>query len=337
LYVNVEGTWLKVFGGYDPNAPGAPTNAVRNKNVITFDAGAPGIAGPTLSYVANIEPKGPTLTFDNSIDPSVGGKLTITGLILETEYTVEIFAVNTAGRGKGVIVGPFEHHVARFSNTPTGSYTDSNNEKWEYYEFKSSSTLNVTQAGEVEILIVDGGKPGSGAGGGGSGASGNGAKTWLHTLDIAEGSHSVVIGGSGNSSSLGSLNAASGSYARGVGGVGAGNSNGRNGNAGVSYSMTGKPVVYGGSGGSGAYRMDNNGGAGAGQSGGVGGAGGGGNGGGAYRSAATANGGPGVAGAANTGGGGGGGGGARSSNSGVTGYGGGGSGGSGIVIVRVKV
>lgn len=215
---------------------------------------------------------------------------------------------------------------ADFSNSPTGTYTDSNGQSWKYISFTSSGTLTVTRSGWSEVLVV-----GAGNGGGGQAAwnwsrsGGAGGRIYDGLMFLEEGDISITIGtSSGSSSSIGGRSTSTGGSRAGGGGPRPPENTGTPGGNGLESFITGSPAYYGGGGGSGGAGPTS----GSFRSGGSGGLGGGGNGG---SGGGFGGGQPGSPGSANTGGGGGGGG---YNDQGIRPNG---SGGSGIVILRVQV
>lgn len=81
---------------------------------------------------------------------------------------------------------------ADFSNTATGTYTDSG-VSYKYVTFTASGTLTVTQEGYADILVC--------AGGGGSGqtagGAGGGGGLITETVYLQSGDHTVVVGAGG--------------------------------------------------------------------------------------------------------------------------------------------
>jgi hypothetical protein len=158
----------------------------------------------------------------------------------------------------------FSPGAANFSNSATGTYTDSG-VSYKYVTFTGSGTLTVTRAGLADILIVGGGGGGHGSGSGGGG----GANVFSGLEMLSVGSLSVVIGAgsswnvNANPSTFngrwlgGATTAASDSLGRGAGGMAstsggnfggggaAGNPSGGTGGAGVVSSITGSSAEYG--------------------------------------------------------------------------------------------
>jgi len=322
------------ISGTSAGAPGAPLNLVRNANVITFDAGKPGSEGPTLSYVANIKPHGPKAIFDNSIDLTVGGKLTLDNIQKGVEYTVELFAVNAAGSGEKAGLGPFQ---VLYNVASGGTVTDVDNyngtgKKWRVHTFTKDDKLNVSCCVEpFSVLAVAGG--GNGAGGYNAGNNGgSGGKVVESDYSMAVKTYDVYVGSAAKPSSISGVVSASGYGAS--GGKGSGCSNhGCSGSDGTESTITGSSVYYGGGGGGGGGRGGTDRHAGCG---GAGGKGGGGKGGGGLDDpigvGTTCNS-PSYAGSANTGGGGGGGGGHRPGSGAYSQK----PGGSGVVIVAYQI
>jgi hypothetical protein len=269
----------------------------------------------------------------------------------------------------------FSEGAADFSNSATGTYTDTGVD-YKYITFTASGTLTVTKAGFADVLLVGGG--GGGAASNQGGAGGAGAHLEVSEVYLSADTHTVTVGagGSGGFSisadripgDNGSASSLAGTYYAPGGGAagsivrrlsstnfysGPGMSGGSGGGA-SGFTSSGA----GTSGGSGISGLGNAGGTGASNAGG-----GGGGAGAAGSNATTDNGGNGgngvsssITGSAVTRAGGGGGGGTSSNGSGGSGGGGAGgssgtantgggagggadslNGGSGIVIVRVKV
>lgn len=81
---------------------------------------------------------------------------------------------------------------ADFSNTPTGTYSDSSGYTWKYVTFTGAGTLTITRAGVIEILAV--------AGGSGCPATppwGRGGEIVDGLRTITTGPHTVTIGAGG--------------------------------------------------------------------------------------------------------------------------------------------
>lgn len=103
--------------------------------------------------------------------------------------------------------------AAVFSNTPTGSYTDSNGISWSYVMFTSNGTLTFTTAGLADMLIVAGGG-GSGNNYGSGGGAGGVLELW--SIPVNATSYAVTVGGAGatltngSNSSVGALGTAIG-------------------------------------------------------------------------------------------------------------------------------
>ena len=83
--------------------------------------------------------------------------------------------------------------AADFSNTPTGTYTDSFDYK--YISFTSDGTLTVTRGGYADILVVGGGGAGGQWYGGGGGAGG---MLYIENAYLPAGSLDVVVGAGGS-------------------------------------------------------------------------------------------------------------------------------------------
>ena len=152
---------------------------------------------------------------------------------------------------------------ADFSNTATGTYTDSG-VNYKYVRFSSAATLTITSAGIVDLLMV-------GAGGNGftdntANSGGGGAGFVLATsLSLPVGTYSVSpatsyagttsFGGTYGLRAVGGGNAGSGGGASGNGfsgggppisggGGSTGNASGTTGGPGYTSSITGSAVVY---------------------------------------------------------------------------------------------
>ena len=145
--------------------------------------------------------------------------------------------------------------------------TVSYNGSAEIHTFTASGTLNVNAGGVVEVLVVGGG----GKGGDGNNfapdywGSGGDAGVVYHnaSYSLGAGSYSVTVGGGGASSILDAVTASAGAAGApqpgtgGYGGAGAGggggspfdNTYGGAGGPGVTCSISGSPVTYGGGGG----------------------------------------------------------------------------------------
>ena len=83
---------------------------------------------------------------------------------------------------------------AVISDTPTGNYS-SGGVTYDYWEFDSSSSLTVSQAGLADVLVVGGGGGGGRNGGGGGGAGG-----YLETANayLTTGTLTVIVGAGGS-------------------------------------------------------------------------------------------------------------------------------------------
>ena len=181
-------------------------------------------------------------------------------------------AINSFKRAGLANTNTFQTSYADFSNTPTGTYTDSNGFIWKYIQFNSSSTLTVTRAGIAELFVLSGGgtayrnysqDSGYNAGGGAGGLLNR-----PYTLEAI--TYTVTVGGAGGNSSFGSLaittagengavnnggnqgsnNQGNGffgwdAYASSVGGGAGGNASANTPGIGVVSSITGSAVTYG--------------------------------------------------------------------------------------------
>lgn len=126
---------------------------------------------------------------------------------------------------------------ADFSNTATGTYTDTG-VNYKYIRFTSSGTLTITQAGVADILVVGAGGTGFSNGIDTSGGGGAGAVTLVSTsLDVA--SYSVVVAASYGGTST--FNGNNGIFCR--GGFPGGGGGGASGNG---FSGGGPPISGGG-------------------------------------------------------------------------------------------
>jgi hypothetical protein len=107
----------------------------------------------------------------------------------------------------------FSVGAADFSDTATGTYTDGSSIAWKYKDYSSSSTLTITRAGFIEVMIQAGGGGGSGAssgafgGGGGSGGSlsfgtFNNAR-YAGPLYIPTGTYTITVGAGGAAGTAG--------------------------------------------------------------------------------------------------------------------------------------
>lgn len=92
--------------------------------------------------------------------------------------------------------------AADFSNTATGTYTDANGIAWKYVQFNASGTLNVTTAGEADLLIVSGGG-GAGVNGGFVGGPGGGGAAYFTSTVMTAGAYTVTVGAGGGASAQG--------------------------------------------------------------------------------------------------------------------------------------
>lgn len=81
---------------------------------------------------------------------------------------------------------------ADFSNTPTGTYSDSSGYTWKYVTFTGAGTLTITRAGIIEILAVAGG---SGCPAAAPWGRGGEIVDGLRTITVA--SHTVTVGAGG--------------------------------------------------------------------------------------------------------------------------------------------
>jgi len=118
----------------------------------------------------------------------------------------------------------------RITTTPTGSFSDSDG-VWNYWVFKSNSTLVVGRSGRVEYLVVAGGGTGtcdntlSNVGGGGAG----GVIQSPEFAQITDGSYAITVGAGGAAQVVNSgpgnngSNSSIGSLAIAIGGGGASN------------------------------------------------------------------------------------------------------------------
>ena len=232
--------------------------------------------------------------------------------------------------GTGLVgVGNWAQVTATTGSPTTGTYTDANGVAWKYYQWTASGSFTAT-AGLIDVLVVGGG----GAGGGGAGQGGDGGHAIYGPQSFTAAMHTVTVGGGGSQSPEGTQNGGVGSpnpgqdsvcgpYTAGGGERGAVSNTSYGGSGavrrttgvigglGVTSSITGSAIGYGGGGGAGT----NGGALSAGSDGGG--------------TGSNWNGGGGSRGTTNRGGGGGGGG--RDAGGAATGW----SGGSGIVIIRV--
>lgn len=157
--------------------------------------------------------------------------------------------------------------AADFSNTATGTYTDANGIAWKYVQFNASGTLNVTTAGEADLLIVSGGGGAGTTGGFVAGPGGGGAAFFTSTV-FAVGAQTVTVGAGGGAGAQGGmsgfksagftgiriavLGGGAGANSGGAGGsfasTGGGGSNAAGGTSGLNQAFGGNGVTYSGGG-----------------------------------------------------------------------------------------
>lgn len=87
----------------------------------------------------------------------------------------------------------FSEGAADFSNSATGTYTDTGVD-YKYITFTASGTLTVTKAGFADVLVIGGGGSGATWRGGGGGAGGH---LYATNVYIPAGSNTVTIGAGG--------------------------------------------------------------------------------------------------------------------------------------------
>jgi len=133
---------------------------------------------------------------------------------------------------------------ANFTNAATGTYTDGGID-YKYITFTSSSSLEISQAGFADVLVI-----GAGGGGGNDGAGGAGGFASLTSVYFAAATHTVVIGAGGVGSTQYPVNGAAsrvGSFVAVGGGAGSG-TGGNNGGFGGSGGGGSRSPGLGGSG-----------------------------------------------------------------------------------------
>ena len=103
---------------------------------------------------------------------------------------------NKAWKYDGTAWAPFSGaaQAANFTDTATGTYTDSDGVNWKYLEFSGSGTLTIDVAGECGLLVLGGGCTGYSAG---SIWAGKGGYSVRGTWPIAVGTYTVTVGATG--------------------------------------------------------------------------------------------------------------------------------------------
>ena len=141
LYSSVSiGETIEVEGA--SGGPTAPTSITVSGNVVTSGPAGEGDAGPTIAYGAKVtsELEGDTFTWelDQPADPVLNGpEVKLLNTTPFTNYQVEIFGLNVAGRGEGIVSEKFQLNY----NEATGGdvvdeYTNlTDNTRWRYHAF----------------------------------------------------------------------------------------------------------------------------------------------------------------------------------------------------------
>jgi hypothetical protein len=370
LVADYPATSLALANKVDTKLDNAPTDNAQSGATYTFVLGD----ARNITTATNASAKTFTIPPQASVTWLTGtmirvvnygaGALTVNGgvgvTVTNTASTIAQYGAATAirtGSNAWTLV-PFSGGAgnANFSDTATGTYTDSGI-NYKYLSLLSTGTFTISTAGSADLLVIAGGGGGGRSSGGGGGAGGyfqnnvylptgtytctigaggaagggtgtNGSNTSIKILTVADGKFACIGGGGGGSDTA--------TRAGSAGGSGGGGSDNTAGGTGAQSGNGGTPAAGWGAGGGGASADGNaNGFGGAGFSSSITGAavgrGGGGGGRGSTGGTATDGGGTGgvtaTAGTANTGGGGGG---SAAANPA-------GAGGSGIVILRVKV
>ena len=98
---------------------------------------------------------------------------------------------------------------ADFSNTPTGTYSDSGI-NYKYIQYNSSSTLTITSSGIVDLFMIGGGGTGYADPGDAGNIAGGGAGGVINReYYLVAGTYTVTVGAAANSTSI-SLNSLAG-------------------------------------------------------------------------------------------------------------------------------
>ena len=108
---------------------------------------------------------------------------------------------------------------ADFSNTATGTYTDSEGVSYKYIKFSSPGTLNITEGIADVLVVAGGGNSGSGSGYG-SGGGGGGGGVVYQTILLSSGALPVTVGSGGTPGGDSSLSTIVGAIGGGGGGLG---------------------------------------------------------------------------------------------------------------------
>jgi hypothetical protein len=197
--------WVKVHpsqaGGPVEGAPPAPvlTNP-EGGSVIKFTSGGDGDAGPTLAYGATITPDATVVVDQDNLEVAVSGTTP------DTDYVVEVFGMNVAGRGEGAKTAAFQlnyNEAAGGTETIEDNYNGTN-EKWKVHTFTvgGDTTLTVDSAiNPFHVLVAGGGGNGGGTGSQGwqSGGGGGGAVYENESADLSgQATYSVTVGSNGN-------------------------------------------------------------------------------------------------------------------------------------------
>jgi hypothetical protein len=103
---------------------------------------------------------------------------------------------NKVWRYDGTAWAPFSGAVsaANFTDTATGTYTDSSGQSWKFLNFSGTSSVTIDQAGFCDLLIVGGGASG---GSGYAGGGGAGALLYIEDAYLSATTHVVTVGAGG--------------------------------------------------------------------------------------------------------------------------------------------
>jgi len=172
-----------------------------------------------------------------TVTPAAGVTINGTPLTLATSKGGSL--VRTASNVWTFI--PFSGGVeaANFTNTATGTYTDSDSVDWKYLTFTGSGSLVISQAGECKVLIL-----GGGGGGKLGGWSGRGGASVRGTWPIAADTYAVTIGAGGPGNTTYASSSSGGITSVGTTFEGFGGGAGAVGADGFDDDITGSTVTY---------------------------------------------------------------------------------------------
>lgn len=202
LSIKGNGKWRSCGSVYENDGiPASPALNVDSSGNLAW-APVTGTAGAALSYKVVFDPAGPTATV-------TGTTATVSGYQSGQTYSINVYAVNIAGRGK---ISNTVYYSTAYNNATGGTVTEIDNyngsgQTWRVHTFTGSGSFEVLNNVQPFRVLVVGGGGGAQRSPGTGWNSGNGGGGEVNDVitNLSLGSNVVTVGGGGFGGSGGAL------------------------------------------------------------------------------------------------------------------------------------